>query len=105
MLEAFKAVNNRVKRMTSSTEDGSRLMSHALTGDPPTVRINTGETVSDQDEQKGFALLFMGAMQGIRNPKAHEGFEGLDHDRTLDYLSFASLLMRRLDDAAGLAAT
>ncbi len=48
---------------------------------------------------EGFKLLFMGAMQGVLNPKAHDLFDQLAEDRALDYLAFASLLMRRLDDA------
>ena len=38
-------------------------------------------------------------MQGVRNPKAHDLFDQLAEERALDYLAFASLLMRRLDDA------
>ena len=45
-----------------------------------------------------FAFIFKGAMLGVRDPKAHAPFEELEERRTLDYLGFASLLMRRLDD-------
>jgi hypothetical protein len=44
-------------------------------------------------------LIFMDAMQGIRNPKTHDEFEQRDPDRTLDYLGLASLMMHRLDAA------
>ena len=54
---------------------------------------------TNSDEQEGFRFLFMGAMQGVRNEKAHYEVVQEDPDRTMDYLSFASLLMRRLDDA------
>ena len=37
-------------------------------------------------------------MRGVRDPKAHAPFEELEERRALDYLGFASLLMRRLDD-------
>jgi Protein of unknown function (Hypoth_ymh) len=40
----------------------------------------------------------MGAMQGIRNPKAHDAMPDLPPDRALEYLAMASLLMRRLEE-------
>ena len=41
----------------------------------------------------------MGAVQGIRNPDAHELFKALDAEEALETLAFASMLMRRLDEA------
>jgi hypothetical protein len=38
--------------------------------------------------------LFMGSMEGIRNPKAHENIIQDDPYRTLEYLGFASLLVK-----------
>jgi uncharacterized protein (TIGR02391 family) len=74
-------------------------MGRAFDGDPPRLALNDRSDRSDVDEQRGFAMLFKGAMQGVRNPKAHAPFEELEERRALDYLGFASLLMRRLDDA------
>jgi len=59
--------------------------------------VNKGVTQSDKDEQEGFKFLFMGAMVGIRNPKAHDNVVQIDPYRTLEYLSFASLLMRKIE--------
>ncbi len=42
----------------------------------------------------------MGVIQGIRNPKSRTEVRQRDPQRTLEYLAPASLLMRRLDDAA-----
>ena len=50
------------------------------------------------DEQKGFKLIFMGAMQGFRNPKAHQAAAHTNADHTLEYREFAGLLVRRIDD-------
>lgn len=61
---------------------------------------NPGLTVSsDADEQLGFMWLFSGAVMGIRNPKAHRLIEQKDPQRTLEWLSFASVLLRVLDDS------
>jgi hypothetical protein len=43
--------------------------------------------------------MFMGAVRGIRNPDAHERFKALDAEEALETLAFASMLMRRLDNA------
>jgi hypothetical protein len=51
------------------------------------------------DEQEGFMHLYMGAVIGIRNPKAHGMVEQRDPYKTLKYLSFASLLAKRVDEA------
>ena len=102
ILEAYKAVNARVKDLTGAQgmdRDGKALMAFAFNANNPVLRLNDGTTRSDRDEQEGFSLIFIGAMQGIRNPKAHDPMTALDEDRTLEYLTLASLLMRRLDDA------
>jgi uncharacterized protein (TIGR02391 family) len=99
IFEAFKAVNNRVKHLTGLTADGKGLMATAFDEQRPLLRINEGRTQSDRDEQEGFKFIYMGAMLGIRNPKAHEELPPTEEERALEYLAVASLLMRRLDDA------
>ena len=41
----------------------------------------------------------MGAFQGIKNPKSHSIQPLKDSDKTLEYLAFVSLLMKRLDES------
>jgi uncharacterized protein (TIGR02391 family) len=103
VLEAYKAVNNRVR--SRLPDDGKSLMGKAFSPQNPRIKLNPGATRSHQDEQEGFMHIFMGAMQGIRNPKAHDEHVELEHERTLEYLSLASLLMRRLDDAETLSSS
>ena len=95
ILEAYKAVNNFVKEKTNLALDGKALMSKVFNEDAPIIKLNELLTQSDRDEQEGFKFLFMGAMVGIRNPKAHEDIRQIDPHKALEYLSFASLLMRR----------
>jgi uncharacterized protein (TIGR02391 family) len=99
VFEAFKAVELRVRELIGSERSGVRLMAEAFDSDMPRLALNARADPSDIDEQRGFALIFKGSSQGIRNPKAHALFEGLDERRAMDYLGLASLLMRRLDDA------
>lgn len=99
VFEAFKTVELRVRELSVSERGGVPLMGDAFDGDPPELVFNERASQAQIDEQKGFSLLFKGAMLGVRNPKAHAPFEELEERRALDYLGFASLLMRRLDDA------
>jgi len=62
----------------------------------PILQLNELLTREDLDEQKGFMYLFMGSVVGIRNPKAHGIIEEKDPFKTLEYLSLASLLAKRV---------
>lgn len=98
ILEAYKAVNNFVKEKTNLALDGKALMSKVFNEEAPIIKLNELLTQSELDEQEGFKFLFMGAMVGIRNPKAHDNIVQTDPYRTLEYLSLASLLMKRIEE-------
>jgi len=99
IFEAFKAINNRVKAMTGLDLDGSKLMGDAFADSNPPITLGDLSTETGRNVQAGFRLLFMGAVRGIRNPEAHELFKALDPEEALENLAFASMLMRRLDEA------
>jgi uncharacterized protein (TIGR02391 family) len=98
ILEAFKAVNNFVKEKTRLSLDGKDLMAQVFRRENPVIKLNKLKTGSDWDEQEGFKFLFMGAMVGIRNPEAHDNVVQTNPYRTLEYLGFASLLMKRIEE-------
>ena len=98
IFEAFKAVSNLVKEKTGLSLDDKDLMTRVFNEDNPIIKLNEGKTRSDRNEQEGFRFLFMGAIVGIRNPKAHETVIQTDPYKTLEYLAFASLLMRRVEE-------
>lgn len=104
ILEAFKAVNNRVKALSQLDADGKDLMARAFRPEEPVLELAGPETETGRNIQAGYHLMFMGAVVGIRNPRAHEQFEAMDENEALEELAFASLLMRRLDDAEARAA-
>jgi uncharacterized protein (TIGR02391 family) len=99
VLEAFKAVNNRVKESSSIDADGHPLMARVFRPESPVLYIGDTASETGRSVQAGYHHMFMGAMLGIRNPHAHEHFPALDENEALEQLGFASLLMRRLDDA------
>lgn len=95
---AFRAVDNRVKRLTGLDKTGQGLMAVAFKSDTPLLDVTT-DGVSDQtrsDERDGYRFLFMGAIAALRNFHGHE-----EHETTpevaMEQLAVASLLMRRLD--------
>src|ERR1044072_6383620 len=95
--EAFKFVDEEVRRIAGSSLFGVKLMMTAFDGNPPAVKLNPGMTLSEKNEQDGFKLLFAGAIKGIRNPRGHAVGIVDDPDICLDHLSLASVLLRRLD--------
>jgi uncharacterized protein (TIGR02391 family) len=99
ILEAFKAVNLRLKELTGLDADGADLVGKSLGGISPKVQIADQDTQTGRDIQTGYQHLFRGAITGIRNPNAHELFQPLDDNEALEQLSLASLLMHRLDAA------
>jgi uncharacterized protein (TIGR02391 family) len=98
-LEAFKAVNNWVKELTGLGSDGAELMGKAFGGSKPRLLLAEQSTQTGRDIQSGFLQLFVGAVKGIRNPNAHEPLTPLDDNEALEQLTFASMLMHRLDAA------
>lgn len=100
IFEAYKTVNIVVKEKSGRKDlDGQRLMSTVFSPKNPILRLNDLQEQSDQDEQEGFMLLFMGAMTGIRNPKGHDVVNQKDPIRAIEYLSLASLLVRRAEES------
>lgn len=98
IFEAFKALEGRVRTQSGLDLAGRELMAQAFaTAGPINVAVEQG--LSGRDEQEGFRFIFMGAIQGIRNPKGHELVTQTDAQRALEYLAIASVLFRRLDDA------
>ena len=100
ILEAYKMIANKVKAKTGLESDGGQgLMGEVFKFPNQKLALNTLATESDKNEQNGFKLLFMGAMTGIRNPPAHNTQRARDPYETLHYLSFASILADKIENA------
>jgi uncharacterized protein (TIGR02391 family) len=99
IFEAYKAVNNMVKEKTKLESDGKDLMARAFNEQNPVLALNKLSTQSELDEQIGFRFIFMGAMIGVRNPKAHDTVVQRDPIRTLQYLALADLLATRVEES------
>jgi uncharacterized protein (TIGR02391 family) len=100
IFEAFKAINNRVRELTGLDLDGVQLMNKAFSDARPVILLADLSSQTGRNIQAGFRFLFTGAVQGLRNPDAHEQFRPLDPEEGFEALAFASMLMRRLDGAS-----
>lgn len=99
IFNAFKKIEVLVKNKSNIHNlTGYPLMQKVFSANSPILRFNKFESKTDKDEQRGMMELFSGAIMGIRNPKAHEDIIQTDKIKTLEYLSFASLLCRRLEE-------
>lgn len=95
ILDTYIALVDAVKVKSAKYElDNTPLMQTVFSPKSPKLIVS-----KDADEQQGFMWLFSGAVMAIRNPKAHRLIEQTDPQRALEWLSFASVLLRVLDDS------
>ncbi|MGA6170047.1 TIGR02391 family protein [Streptomyces sp. NPDC012600] len=104
VLRAFKAVEHRVQQVTGSNEIGQRLMNSTFGGTNPQLDVARTAGPSTPGERDGYKMLFIGAMTGLRNVRAHGDHPPDNVDEARDAIAFASLLMRRIDRAVDLRA-
>jgi uncharacterized protein (TIGR02391 family) len=94
---AVKALNGLVRLRSGLDIDGTKLMEQAFSPNAPILKFNGLSDQSDRDEQRGFMMMFSGAVSGLRNPRAH-GFIHDDPERALEFIAFVSLLAKLLDE-------
>ena len=101
VLEATKSVAEKIRNKTGLRLDGAKLIQRAIQTNPPRLALNTMETQSEQDEQRGFGNLLTGLFLMYRNPLSHEPRStwSISKDDAIDVLSFISLIHRRIDSA------
>ena len=95
--EAFKYVDNTVKKLAGIDKSGRALMMEALKEAAPLIQLTPLADETDRNEQEGFKFIFAGSMVAIRNPRGHEHAVADSIDTCLDHLGVASLLLRRLE--------
>lgn len=96
--EAYKFLDRKIASFSGLKETGYKLMMSALAESGP-IKINGLLTDSEKDEQRGYQFILAGAMSALRNPRGHE-FDYFDQVETsLDHLSLASMIMRKLEEA------
>jgi uncharacterized protein (TIGR02391 family) len=97
--DSVKALNALVRlRSGEDSKDGTTLMEHVFSPKNPILKFNSLVDQSDLDEQKGFMMLFSGAVAGLRNPRAHKIIKD-DPESALEFIAFISLLAKLADKA------
>lgn len=99
VMNSITAVFDFIRERTSCAEDGDRLIGKVFSLDRPILILSELGTESGCNNQKGFMKIFQGAYLGIRNPKAHTLAHDLNPHAAAQYLVFASLLARRVEDS------
>lgn len=94
ILDTYIALVQAVREKSGLGLDNSPLMQRAFSQKNPVLDVS-----DDPDEQLGLMWLYSGAVMGIRNPKAHRVIDQPDAQRALEWLGFASVLFRVLDEA------
>ena len=97
--EAYKFVDNIVKKISGVNESGSKLMQTVFSVGNPVLMLNAGSSTSEQDEQKGYMQIFSGCMTGIRNPRARECEWEDSENHALQLLAFANYLVERVENS------
>lgn len=99
IMDSVKALNSLVQLNSGvDDKDGVALMQFVFSQKSPVLQFNDLVTDSDKDEQKGFMMMFSGAVSGLRNPRAHS-FVKDDPERSLEFIAFVSLLAKLCDEA------
>ena len=99
VLNSIIAVYDFIRSKSSTEGDGAQLIGKVFSLESPTLILSEIDSESGKNDQKGFMQIFQGAFQGIRNPKAHSLTHDLTDVKAAQYLVFASLLARRVDEA------
>jgi uncharacterized protein (TIGR02391 family) len=99
VFNAFVAVFDLLREKSGLDKDGAALVAEALSLEKPKLILSTLGTESGQNDQKGFIQILQGAYLGVRSPKAHSLASDLDDSEAAQYLVFASLLARRVEEA------
>lgn len=98
---ACKKMNNIIKEKykeeTGNDEDGQSLMNKVFSPKSPHFILPTDlSSVSRQNEQRGYMMLFAGTMSAIRNPIGHENIVLTERD-AMQKLIFVSHLLEKFE--------
>ncbi|WP_299769929.1 TIGR02391 family protein [uncultured Pseudoteredinibacter sp.] len=99
VLNSVTAIFDLIRDRSGVAEDGDRLIGQVFSINEPILILSEIESESGKNDQKGFMQIFKGAYQGIRNPKAHTLNHDLNEMKVAQYLVFASMLARRVEEA------
>ena len=98
--ESAKAVFQYLREVTGLTLDGAALVTQAFSLKNPLLAFSDLSDETKRNEQLGFMEMLAAYAKGVRNPLAHTHGKLEEAQKAFEYLVLASLLCRRIDDAA-----
>jgi len=93
------AIFDFIRERTGEALDGDALIGKVLSVGDPILVLSDIASESGLNDQKGFMQIYKGIYQGVRNPKAHTLNHSLTAEVAGQYMVFASLLARRIENA------
>lgn len=103
--DAFIEINDRMKKIYKAHHpevvelpDGQALMNKVFADKEPVLKVCDLSDETGKNMQAGTRFMLAGAMAALRNPKAHANIV-LEKDDAIRRITFASLLMYKIDDA------
>lgn len=98
--EAFKALDLFIQdKVGRSDLTGTELMQLVFSTAKPMLHWTRRKTLSEQNEQKGYQLIYSGSFIGIRSPCTHAKEWVSDHSEALDLILMAQHLLRKARSA------
>lgn len=96
---ACKVLNSLVQVRSGCFDlDNTKLMLKVFSKDNPILRFNDLTSDDLRNEQQGMMFLFCGAIQALRNPRAHRVIE--DHpEMAMEAICFISMLAKYLESS------
>jgi len=97
--DSVKALNSLVRLNSGiDNKDGTELMEFVFNPTTPVLKFNNLTDRQDKNEQKGFMMMFSGAVVGLRNPRAHKIIND-SPEMALEFIAFISMLASLADKA------
>lgn len=79
--------------------DGEKLITYVFSEKNPKLLINKNQTISEQDEQRGYGFLIRGLICSIRNPLSHSKNIEYSKEKVDSILMFINdIILPKLDD-------
>src|SRR6267378_4230148 len=72
ILDSLHFLSELIRTKSGLESDGHQLVGDAFGGPDPVIKINSLQTDSERNEQKGVEFLLRGLYTGVRNPRSHE---------------------------------
>ncbi len=101
IIDAIHLLGDLIRNKSGLDLDGNQLVGQAFAGSNPLIKVNSLQTESDREEQKGIEQLLRGVYTGIRNPRSHAKKED-DPQSAKSLIIMIDFLIRTIDKGRSL---